>query len=92
MALAERQGMTDLSRIPGPEAGSHDDVFLTDLNAGWAELANQALGLGFRLDWDSAVSMGHLVAAVRRCPHHAAAWCLRARHEAVDLRRQSPGP
>jgi hypothetical protein len=47
--------MADLSRIPGPEAGSHDDVFLTDLDGGWAELANPALGLGFRLDWDPAV-------------------------------------
>ena len=40
---------------PGPEAGSHDDVFLTGLEEGWAELANPALGLGFRLDWDPAV-------------------------------------
>jgi uncharacterized protein DUF4432 len=55
MALHRDVGMTDLSRIPGPEAGSHDDVFLTDLDAGWAELANPALGLGFRLDWDPAV-------------------------------------
>jgi hypothetical protein len=30
-------------------------VFLTDLDAGWAELANPALGLGIRLDWDPAV-------------------------------------
>jgi hypothetical protein len=55
MALHRDVGMTDLSRIPGPEAGSHDDVFLTDLDAGWAELANPALGLGFRLNWDPAV-------------------------------------
>ena len=55
MALHRDVGMIDLSRIPGPEAGSHDDVFLTDLDAGWAELTNPALGLGFRLDWDPAV-------------------------------------
>jgi hypothetical protein len=48
-------GVVDLSRIPGPETGSHDDVFLTDLDGGWAELANSKLGLGFRLDWDPAV-------------------------------------
>jgi uncharacterized protein DUF4432 len=48
-------GVADLSRIPGPETGSHDDVFLTDLDGGWAELTNPALGLGFRLDWDPAV-------------------------------------
>jgi Domain of unknown function (DUF4432) len=45
----------DLSRVPGPEGGSHDDVFLTDLTSGWAEVVNSKLGLGFRLDWDPAV-------------------------------------
>jgi hypothetical protein len=55
MARGRDGGMTDLSRIPGPEAGSHDDVFLTGLDEGWAELANPGLGLGFRLDWDPAV-------------------------------------
>ena len=45
----------DISRVPGPEAGSHDDVYLTDLDAGWAEVRNPALRTGFRLDWDSAV-------------------------------------
>ncbi len=37
------------------EAGSHDDVFLTDLTSGWAEVVNPALECGFRLDWDPAV-------------------------------------
>jgi hypothetical protein len=55
MALCRDGGMTDISHVPGPESGSHDDVFLTDLDGGWAELANPALGLGFRLDWDPAV-------------------------------------
>lgn len=51
-----RDGRTiDLSHVPGPEAGSHDDVFLTDLTSGWAEVINPALGFGFRLDWDPAV-------------------------------------
>jgi hypothetical protein len=45
----------DISRVPGPEAGSHDDVYLTGLDAGWAELRNPALATGFRLDWDPAV-------------------------------------
>ncbi len=45
-------GATDLSAIPGPEAGSHDDVYLTDLDAGWAEVENPALGLTFRLHFD----------------------------------------
>jgi Domain of unknown function (DUF4432) len=45
----------DLSRIPGPGAGSHDDVYLTGFDAGWAELRNPALRQGFRLDWNPAV-------------------------------------
>jgi hypothetical protein len=48
-------GDVDVSRVPGPEAASHDDVYLTDLDAGWAELRNPALATGFRLDWDPAV-------------------------------------
>jgi hypothetical protein len=55
LARARDGGEVDLSRIPGPETGTHDDVFLTGLDEGWAELANPALGLGFRLDWDPAV-------------------------------------
>jgi hypothetical protein len=45
----------DLSRIPGPEAGSHDDVYLTDFDGGWAEVRNPAVATGFRLEWDPAV-------------------------------------
>lgn len=45
----------DLSRIPGPEAESHDDVYLTDVDDGVAEVTNAALGLGFRLTWDVSV-------------------------------------
>ena len=45
----------DVSRVPGPEAASHDDVYLTGLDGGWAELRNPALRTGFRLDWDPAV-------------------------------------
>jgi Domain of unknown function (DUF4432) len=48
-------GEVDLSHIPGPEASSHDDVYLTGLDGGWAELRNPALGTGFRLEWDPAV-------------------------------------
>jgi hypothetical protein len=55
MARRRDGRMADLSRVPGPEAASHDDVFLTDLDGGWAELANPALGLAFRLEWDPAV-------------------------------------
>jgi len=48
-------GTVDLSEIPGEEAGSHDDVYLTDLSAGTAAVSNPGLGLVFRLDWDAAV-------------------------------------
>lgn len=48
-------GDVDLSEIPGPDHGSHDDVYLTDLDGGWAEVVNDRLGLGFRLDWDASV-------------------------------------
>ena len=48
-------GTVDLSEIPGPEAGSHDDVFLTDLDEGRLRLRNDALGLAFDLSWDAAI-------------------------------------
>jgi hypothetical protein len=48
-------GQVDLTAILGPEEGSHDDVYLRDLDAGWVEVTNDRLGLGFRLDWDPAV-------------------------------------
>jgi len=48
-------GTVDLSRIPGPEAGSHDDVFLTDLDEGRLRLANDELGLAFELRWNAAI-------------------------------------
>jgi hypothetical protein len=48
-------GTTDLSRLPGPGAGSHDDVYLSGLAGGWTEVRNPGLGTGFRLDWDPAL-------------------------------------
>ena len=48
-------GTVDLSVIPGPEAHSHDDVYLTDLDDGWASVTNPRLGLAFRLGWDAEV-------------------------------------
>jgi hypothetical protein len=48
-------GTADLSRVEGPEAGSHDDVFVTDLDGGWLRLANDELGLAFSLRWDPEV-------------------------------------
>lgn len=48
-------GSADLRAIPGPEAGSHDDVYLTGLGGGWAEVENPALGLAFRLEFDETL-------------------------------------
>ena len=41
-----------------PEAGSHDDVYLTDLAEGWVEVESPATGLAFRLDFDAALFAG----------------------------------
>jgi hypothetical protein len=46
--------VVDLRSIPGTEAGSHDDVLLTDLTAGVLEVTNPRLRLVFRLAWDAA--------------------------------------
>lgn len=48
-------GEVDLSEVPGPDARSHDDVYLTDLADGWAAVENPRLGLAFRLRWDPEV-------------------------------------
>jgi galactose mutarotase-like enzyme len=48
-------GTVDLTEVPGPEAASHDDVYVTDLDAGWATVTNPRLGLRFRIDFDVAV-------------------------------------
>ena len=48
-------GTADLSIVPGPETGSHDDVYLTGLAEGWVEVENERLGLVFRLDFDPDV-------------------------------------
>src|SRR5207253_2566318 len=48
-------GTVDLREIPGPEAQSHDDLYLTDLEAGRLSVTNPRLGLAFELEWDPAV-------------------------------------
>ena len=48
-------GTVDLREVPGPEAESHDDLYLTDLDAGWLSVRQPQLGLSFRLEWDPAV-------------------------------------
>jgi hypothetical protein len=48
-------GEANLSEIPGPERNSHDDVYFTDLDAGWAQVWNPSLNLGFRLEFDPTI-------------------------------------
>jgi hypothetical protein len=48
-------GTVDLRDVPGPETGSHDDVYVTDLEQGWLSVTNPRLGLRFRLEWDPQV-------------------------------------
>jgi hypothetical protein len=55
IALARDGGRVDLSVIPGPEAHSHDDVYLTDLTDGWVSVTNPRLNLKFGLRWDAQV-------------------------------------
>lgn len=48
-------GTVDLSLVPGPEAGTHDDVYVTGLSDGRVEVENPRLPLAFRLEWDARV-------------------------------------
>ena len=48
-------GTVDLRQVPGPEAGSHDDLFVGDFSEGRARVLNPRLGLAFNLTWDAAV-------------------------------------
>src|SRR4051794_556751 len=48
-------GEVDLRAVPGPAAGSHDDVFLTHLRQGRLSVESPHTGLRFGLAWDPAV-------------------------------------
>ena len=48
-------GTVDLRDVPGPETGSHDDLYVTDLDEGWLAVSNPRLDLTFRLEWDQRV-------------------------------------
>lgn len=48
-------GTVDLREVPGPETGSHDDLYVTDLDAGWLAVTNPRLRLTFRLEWQPEV-------------------------------------
>ena len=51
----ETEERVDLSRVPGPEARSHDDAFLTDLDGGHLSVTNPRKGLRFVLEWDASL-------------------------------------
>ena len=48
-------GTVDLREVPGPEAESHDDVYLTDLEGGLVSVTNPRLGMRFSLAFDHQV-------------------------------------
>lgn len=45
----------DLSRIPGPEAGASDMVFLEGITDGWFAVTNTAVGIGFAMRYPADV-------------------------------------
>jgi hypothetical protein len=55
VARLRNGGTVDLRDVPGPEAQSHDDIYLTDLTAGWVAVTNPRLDLTFTLRWDPVV-------------------------------------
>ena len=52
LALGRDGERVDLRCVPGPEAHSHDDVFVTDLPEGWVVVSDPASRLAIRIDWD----------------------------------------
>jgi hypothetical protein len=51
--MHNRSGATiDISRVPGPEARSHDFVRLEELSDGWFAIVNPERKAGFALHWD----------------------------------------
>ena len=54
-ALDRKGGKINLASIPGREAHSHDDAFLTGLEHGHYTVSSPRRGLSFSLDWDEAV-------------------------------------
>ena len=54
-AVLRAGGTVDLREVPGPEAGSHDDLFVGGFSTGRATVTNPRLDLVFGLEWDAAV-------------------------------------
>jgi hypothetical protein len=47
--------LVDLRDVPGEETASHDDAYVIGLEAGWATVRNDRLGMSFTLHWDHNV-------------------------------------
>ena len=45
----------DISKIPPPEARTHDTVFLTELAAGWYAVTNTRRAVGFGMAWPAGL-------------------------------------
>jgi galactose mutarotase-like enzyme len=54
-ALLRDGSRADLREVPGVECGSHDDIFLTDLEEGTVAVENARLGRTFRLRFDQTL-------------------------------------
>jgi galactose mutarotase-like enzyme len=54
-AVLRGGGTVDLSVVPGPDAASHDDVFVGGFSQGRASVHNPRLCLTFTLRWDAKV-------------------------------------
>ncbi len=52
LALGRDGEPVDLRLVPGPEAHSHDDVFVTELPAGWVVVSDPVTDLAIRLEWE----------------------------------------
>jgi hypothetical protein len=52
MAEDKSGSKVDLTRVAGPDAGSHDDVFITGLSLGRAVVHNPRLDLAFVITFD----------------------------------------
>ena len=55
LALGRDGARVDLRLVPGPEAHTHDDIFVTDLPEGWVVVSDPATNLAIRIDWDVEV-------------------------------------
>ena len=83
-------GTVDLREIPGPETGSHDDLYVTDLDEGWLSVSNPRLSLGFRLEWDHELfRLDRPLAALRWRGRATARRLLRPRDRALDEQLES---